>query len=97
MVFYDSIWQDCTCNVRITEACIVFYQGGSIDNCIHVTDPVYQSSAESDYSSVWTSVMHLPHFRMLNNEFLNKDPYMVPEQESLIILDIKSDTCMDKN
>ena len=31
--------------------------------------------------------MALENFRMLNNEFLNKDPYVVPEQAPLIILD----------
>ena len=34
---------------------------------------------------------------MLINEFLNKDPYIVPEEDTIIILDIKSVVCMDKN
>ena len=34
---------------------------------------------------------------MLIHEFLNKDPYIVPEEAPLIILDSKSDVCMDKN
>ena len=41
--------------------------------------------------------MDLAHFRMLNNELLKKDPYVVPEQALLIILDIKYHICMAKN
>ena len=41
--------------------------------------------------------MDLAHFRMLINEFLNKDPDIVPEEAPLIILDIKSAVCMAKN
>ena len=41
--------------------------------------------------------MSLAHFRMLNNELLNKDPDVVPKQVPLIILDSKSAVCMDNN
>ena len=41
--------------------------------------------------------MSLAHFRILNNELLNKDPDVVPEQAPLIILDSKSAICMAKN
>ena len=41
--------------------------------------------------------MDIAHFRVLNNELLNKDPYMVTEKAPLIILDIKSAVFMDKN
>ena len=34
---------------------------------------------------------------MINNELMNKDTYIVPEQEHIIILDRKSDVCMAKN
>ena len=34
--------------------------------------------------------MDLEHFRMLNNELMNKDPDVIPEQLPLIILDRKS-------
>ena len=34
---------------------------------------------------------------MFINESLNKDPYIVPEEAPIIILDSKSDVCMDKN
>ena len=41
--------------------------------------------------------MYLAHFRMLIHELLNNYPYIVPEEVSLIILDIKSDVCMANN
>ena len=55
----------------------MFYQGVTIDNFTHVPGPVAQSSAESDYNTAWTTVMALEHFRMLNNELMNKDPNVV--------------------
>ena len=51
---------------------MMFYQGGSIDHCTHVTGTVAQYSAESEYNSVFTAGMDLAHFSMLNNEFLKK-------------------------
>ena len=41
--------------------------------------------------------MALAHFRMLVHELLNEDPDMVPKEAPLIVLDSKSDMCMDKN
>ena len=41
--------------------------------------------------------MDLAHFRILIHEFLRKDPDIVPEEDSKIILDIKSAVCMAKN
>ena len=41
--------------------------------------------------------MDLEHFRILNNELMNKDPYVVPEQAPLITLDRKSALCVAKN
>ena len=41
--------------------------------------------------------MDLAHFMMLIHAFLNTDPDKVPEEAPLIILDIKSDVCMDTN
>ena len=38
--------------------------------------------------------MDLARFRKLNNELLNKDPYVVPEEVTLIILDDESAVCM---
>ena len=97
MVFSDCIWQNCPDNGRITWAYIVFYQVGTIDHCTHVTGPVAQSSAYIEYNSACTAVMDLAHSRILNNELLNKDTDVVPEQAPLIILDSKSDICMAKN
>ena len=97
MAFYDSIWQDYPDNGRSTGAYIMFYQGRLIDQCTHVPGPVDQSSAYSEYNAACTSVMSLAHLRMLNNEFLKKDPYVVPEQLPLIILDRKSSICMANN
>ena len=41
--------------------------------------------------------MALAHFRMLVHELLNEDPYMVPKEAPLIVLDSKSAMCMAKN
>ena len=41
--------------------------------------------------------MDLSYFRMLVHEFLNKDPYIVPGEAHRIVLDSKSNMCMDKN
>ena len=41
--------------------------------------------------------MDLAHFRMLIHQCFNKDPYIVPEEAPLIVLDSKSYMCMDNN
>ena len=41
--------------------------------------------------------MALSHFRMLIHELLNNDPDIVSEETPMIVLDSKSDICMDKN
>ena len=41
--------------------------------------------------------MALAQFRILNNDFLNKGTYLVPEQAPFITIDRKSDVCMAKN
>ena len=41
--------------------------------------------------------MDIGHFRILNNEFLDKDPDLVPEQSHLLILDSESAVCMANN
>ena len=41
--------------------------------------------------------MALPHFRITNNEFLNKDEYVVQEKAPIIILYSKSDIYMANN
>ena len=41
--------------------------------------------------------MALAQFRILIHKLFNKDPYIVPEESPLIILDSKSAVCMAKN
>ena len=41
--------------------------------------------------------MALAYFWMVIHELLNKDPDIVPEEAPLIILDSKSDMCMDND
>ena len=38
--------------------------------------------------------MDLAHFRMLIHELLNKDSYIVPKEDPLIVLDSKYSMCM---
>ena len=49
-----------------------------VDNCTHIPGTVAQSSAESEYNEEFTALTDLSHFRMLNDEWLNKDPDVVP-------------------
>ena len=67
MDFSDSSWQDCPDTGRSKGAYIIFYQGGPIDHGTHVSGPVCQSSAESEYNSACTAGMDLLYFRMLMN------------------------------
>ena len=97
MYFYDSSWQDCPDTGRSTGSYIIFYQGGTIDHGTHVPVPVAQSSAESEYNAEFTSEMALAHFRMLVHELLNDDPYMVPKEAPLIVLNSKSAMCTVNN
>ena len=82
---------------RSTGVYIIFYQVFPIDYGTHVSVPVAQSIAESEYNIVCTAGMALAHFSMLIHELFNKDPDIVPEEFPLIILNSKSDVCMDKN
>ena len=41
--------------------------------------------------------MALAHFRMLIHELLNKDPDIVPEEDTFIVLNSKYAMCMSKN
>ena len=97
MVLSGFSWQDCPDNGRSTRSYIVFYQCGPINHCTYVPVIVDQSSAESYYNAECTSGMALAHLTMLNNDFLNKDTYVVPEKGPLIILYSKSYMCMAKN
>ena len=56
----------------------MFYQGGTIDHLTHVPGPVAQSSVESEYNSAFNAAITLSRFRVLNNDLLNKYPYLVP-------------------
>ena len=76
---------------------MIFYQGGKIDHGTHVPVPVDQSSAKSEYNVACTTGMALAYLRMLIHELLKKDPYIVPAEAPLIVLDIKSAICMAKN
>ena len=58
-----------------TGSYIVLYQGGPIDHWNHVTGPVSKYSAESENNVACTARMNLAHFRMINNDMINKDPY----------------------
>ena len=51
MDFSDSSWKYCPYTVRSTGAYIIFYQVGTIDHGTHITGPVAQASAESEYNS----------------------------------------------
>ena len=83
----DSSWHYCPYTGRSTVAYIIFYQGGPIDHVTHVPVQVSKASAESEYNSACTAGIALARFRVLIHELLNKDPDIVPEESSLIILD----------
>ena len=97
MVFSDSSWQDFPDTDRSTGSYTIFYQGGPIYHGTHVPGPVSQPSAEIEYNSSCTAGMALVNFRVLINEFLNKDPDIVPEEVPLIVLESKSSVCMSNN
>ena len=58
-----------------------------IDHGTHVSGPVSQSSAEIEYNAACTEGMDLSHLRMSVHELSNKDPDIVPEEATIIILD----------
>ena len=76
---------------------MIFYQGGPIDHCTHVSGPVSQYSAESEYNAACAPGRALAHLIMLIHKLLNKNPYIIPEESPLIVLDSKSSMCMAKN
>ena len=97
MDFYCSSWQDFQDTGRSTGAYIFFIQGWPIEHVKHVLVPVPHSSAESEYNTVCATGMDLSYFRMLIRKLLNRDLDIVPEGSPLIILDSKSDVCMNMN
>ena len=97
MALSDYSWQNCKDTGRSTGAYIIFYQGEPNDHGTHVSGPVAQSIAESEYNAACTAGMALSHFRILIHEFLNEDPDMVPKEDSLIVLNSKYAMCMANN
>ena len=97
MAFSDSSCQYCPYTGKSTLAYIIFYQGGPVQHGTHVPGRVVQSSSESEYNAECTTGMALSHFRMLIHELLNKDIDIFPEEDPLIVLDIKYDMCMANN
>ena len=90
MDFSASNLQYCPDTSKSTGTYIIFYQVGPIDHVTHVPGPVDRSSVESEYNAACNAGMYLAHFSMLIHELLNKDPYIVPEEAPLILLDSKS-------
>ena len=78
MVLSKYSCQDCPDAFMSTGSNIVFYQGVTIDNFTDVPGLFFQSSSESEYNVSFTVVIALSQFIMLNNELMNKDPYVVP-------------------
>ena len=71
--------------------------GCQFQNTHSNTGSVPKYSAESENNLACTAGMALAHFRILNNELVNKDTYVIPEQATLILLDSKSAVCASKN
>ena len=78
MVLSDSICKYCPDTSRSTGAYILFFLDEPIDYSTHVRCTIAQFSADCEYNAAYTAGFSLAHFRMLNNYFLNKDPYVVP-------------------
>ena len=97
MLFSVSKWQDFPDTGRSIVSYFVFYQGGQINRCTCVTGTIKQSSAENDYNTPCTAVMALACFRIINNELMNKYPYVFPEELHIIILDGKPAVYMANN
>ena len=55
----------------------MFHKVGPIDRFTHVSGPVAQPSAESEYNAACTSRMAPAQSRIIYNEFMNKDPDVV--------------------
>ena len=69
----------------------------TIDHGTHAPVPVSQSGAESEYNTACTAGVDLAHFKMLIHDFFSKDPYIVPDEDPLIILDSNSAVFMANN
>ena len=58
----------------------MFYQGGPIDHCKHVPGSVAQFSADVEYKASCTVGTVISHYRIPDNQLLNKDSDVVLEQ-----------------
>ena len=65
MALSDYSQKDCPYTGISTVSYMIFNQCGKIDNDTHVSGPVDQSSAESEYNVACTAGIDLAHFRML--------------------------------
>ena len=65
MAFSGSSWQDFPDNGTSKGSYPIFYQCGPIDHGTHVTGPVDQSIAESEYNTACNAGMDLANFRVL--------------------------------
>ena len=97
MVFYDLIWKEFSDTGRSTGSYIVYYQVVPIYSFARVPGPFAKYSADSEYNIACNALMALSHFMMINNELLNKNPDVVPEQAHLVILYRQSYICISKN
>ena len=97
MAFSDSSWQYFPDTGISTGVYIILYQGGKIYHETHVLVIVAKSSAESEYNKSRIAGMDLSYLMMLINALLNKEPYIVPDEAHLIILDSKSAVGMANN
>ena len=80
MYFPDSCWKDLLYTFRSTVAYIILYKGGPINHGTHVTLPVAQSSAKSEYNAACTAGTDLAHFRILIHELLYMIiPLLIPQ------------------
>ena len=75
----------------------MFYQVGKFYHCTNVLGSVAQYSAESDYTAACNTGIFLLHFRIINNNFLNKYLGLFQEQAPLLILAGKSAVCVVNN
>ena len=82
---------------EVQENIYIYFQDGPIYHCTHVPGTVAKFSSESEYNPTCTAFIDLSNFKMLMNEMINKDPDVVPYQALLLLLDINSAVCVDKN
>ena len=82
---------------EVQERTLYFIKVGQSTMAHMFQDQFPKPGTEIEHNATCTTGMDLTHFRMLIFGFLNKDPDIVSDEASLIILDIKSSVCIDKN